>query len=71
MKAHRAMEGAAPPRDLPSLARTAAGAANQSAITTRSHWAMAAIIVEKSRLAGELVSTAFWREIRSASCSWK
>ena len=52
------MKGAAPPRDLPSLARTTTEAATRSAISSRSHWAMAAIIVEKSRLAGELVSTA-------------
>lgn len=55
---HRYPNGAAPPIGLPSLARIGTEAYTRSAISSRSHCAIAAIIVKKSRPAGELVSIA-------------
>ena len=58
--------GAPPPIGFPIFARIGTDARTRSAISSRSHCAMAAIIVKKSRPAGELVSIASWSEIRSA-----
>ena len=57
-------EGCGAPQGLAQLGPHDDRSGDRSAISPRSHWAMAAVIVEKSRLAGELVSMASWREIR-------